>query len=56
MPCVALGGADEEMARELALAGVEFICPDETMWQEPEAAARAVKRYCDIFAGIETAQ
>ncbi|MGI9484181.1 MAG: thiamine phosphate synthase [Hyphomicrobiales bacterium] len=56
VPCVALGGADEEMARELALAGVEFICPDETMWQEPDKATRVVKRYCEIFAEIETSQ
>lgn len=54
VPCVALG-PDEKTAGDLAAAGVEFICPGETMWREPEAAAQTVQQYCEICAGIENA-
>ncbi len=49
VPCVLhLSGHDDEVVNA-ALAGIEFISPDETIWQSPEHAAQTVKSLNDLL-------
>ncbi len=50
VPCVLhLSGHDDEVVNA-AVAGIEFISPDETMWQSPQNAAQTVKSLNDLIA------
>ncbi len=50
VPCVAhVAGRDGEVL-SAAAAGIEFISPDETLWQSPEHAAETVKHLNDLIA------
>ena len=47
VPCVVhLAGGDDEVLAA-AHAGIEFISPDESLWQSPEMASRTVQRLND---------
>lgn len=55
IPCVLHLTNDDLAVVAAANAGVEFISPDETMWQSPLSAAETVKRLNDLIAtaGVE---
>lgn len=48
-PCVAIGGITVDNARELVLAGADFLAVSSGVWDYAEGPANAVRRFNDIF-------
>ena len=51
IPCVVHVPASTGAVIAAVQTGIEFICPDESIWASPEAAARAVSEFNAAIAG-----
>jgi len=53
VPCVAIGGITIDNAAPVVSAGADFLAVSSGIWQHPEGAAAAVRRFNEIFAGAK---
>lgn len=51
IPCVAIGGITTENCAPLVAAGADFLAVSGGVWNYPEGAAAAVRRFASICAG-----
>lgn len=50
IPCVAIGGITPENAKPLIDAGADFIAVSGAVWNDPDGAAAAVRRFAAVLA------
>jgi thiamine-phosphate pyrophosphorylase len=51
LPCVAIGGITPDNAAALVEAGADFLAVSGGVWNDPEGAAAAVRRFEKLLAG-----
>lgn len=55
LPCVAIGGITPERAKEMSLAGADFLAVSSAVWAHPEGPAAAVAAFNAALDEAETA-